>query len=115
MVGGPNLRSRATLRPLGPRVVETAVATTSMPALRRRRASSPKTSCLAAIVNFSFFYLVLDDGKNFVLAQNHDLFAIHLDFGACIFVEQDHIPYLDVHGDAFAFVIAFTLATGDNS
>ena len=34
MVGEPNLRSMATLRPLGPRVVATAFATTSIPLLQ---------------------------------------------------------------------------------
>src|SRR5512143_1311781 len=49
MVGAPNFLSSATLRPLGPRVVPTAFASISTPRCRRRRASSEKTSCLAAM------------------------------------------------------------------
>ncbi len=51
MVGAPNFLSMATLRPLGPRVVETAVATVSMPRFSLRRASSEKTSCFAVIAS----------------------------------------------------------------
>ena len=47
MVGAPNFLSRATLRPLGPRVVFTASAIMSIPFFRERRASSPKTICFA--------------------------------------------------------------------
>ena len=39
-VGAPYFLSRATLRPLGPRVILTASARVSMPFLRERRASS---------------------------------------------------------------------------
>ncbi|CAA9547522.1 MAG: hypothetical protein AVDCRST_MAG73-2562, partial [uncultured Thermomicrobiales bacterium] len=39
-VGAPNFLSRATLRPFGPRVVLTALARTSTPSLRERRAAS---------------------------------------------------------------------------
>src|SRR5450756_12105 len=46
-VGAPNFLSSATLRPLGPRVVATALARASTPALSRRRASSPYTICFA--------------------------------------------------------------------
>jgi hypothetical protein len=45
--GRAELLVEATLRPLGPRVVETAVATVSMPRFSLRRASSEKTSCFA--------------------------------------------------------------------
>ena len=48
-VGAPNFLSRATLRPLGPRVVLTASARMSTPFLRVRRASSSKTSCFAIV------------------------------------------------------------------
>jgi len=39
-VGLPHFLSRATLRPLGPRVVLTACASASTPAFKARRASS---------------------------------------------------------------------------
>ncbi len=48
-VGEPNLRSRTTLRPLGPRVTFTALASLSTPALSWARASTSNPSSFAAI------------------------------------------------------------------
>ena len=59
-VGAPNLRSRATLRPLGPRVVLTAFATASTPALIEPRAESLNSICFAICVDSSkYLYVVL--------------------------------------------------------
>ena len=44
-VGAPNFLSSATLRPLGPSVVLTALAMMSMPRLRSLRASSVNLIC----------------------------------------------------------------------
>src|SRR5437879_9849743 len=49
IVGAPHFLSRTTLRPLGPRVIETASASLSTPASRDRRASSLNFSCFAAM------------------------------------------------------------------
>src|SRR5512147_2702488 len=73
IVGEPNLRSTATLRPLGPRVAPTALATTFMPVLSLRRASSEKTSCLAAIFHSS--ELAFYNGENVTLAQDQQFLA----------------------------------------
>src|SRR5690606_37237327 len=51
-VGAPNERSSTTLRPLGPRVVFTALARTLTPRTMRTRASSANRTYLAAIVSF---------------------------------------------------------------
>src|SRR5512134_2678399 len=48
-VGAPHFLSRATLRPLGPRVVLTASARASTPRFRETRASSRNCNCLAGI------------------------------------------------------------------
>ncbi len=61
IVGEPNLRSTATLRPFGPRVVTTANAKVSMPCCNLRRASSENTSCFAVIDQYSFFGLFVFD------------------------------------------------------
>src|SRR3972149_3745660 len=103
MVGGPNLRSRPTLRPLGPRVVATAAARTSTPALRRRRASSEKASCLAAIafdLLFDQLGLVFEDGKDVALPQDEHLLAIDLEFGPGVLGKEHLVLYLDIHGNA---------------
>src|SRR5581483_11281023 len=48
--GRPNLRSRTTLRPLGPSVMRTALASTSMPRFSASRASMSKITALAISV-----------------------------------------------------------------
>ena len=50
-VGEPNFLSSATLRPLGPSVVLTALAMVSMPFLSFLRASSVKTSCFGIFLS----------------------------------------------------------------
>src|SRR5215212_10767482 len=105
IVGEPNLRSTATLRPLGPRVALTAFATVFIPFLSLRRASSEKTSCLAAI-----FYtpeLTFNHGQNVAFAQDKHFLAIHLYLGAGILCIQHLIPNLYFHGDAFTLFITF--------
>src|SRR5512134_1758069 len=77
MVGAPHFLSRATLRPLGPRVVLTASARVSTPTLRLRRASSEKSNCLAAIG--TYLLRLVDDGENVGLAQDEHLLPAHLD------------------------------------
>ena len=53
IVGAPKLRSRTTLRPLGPRVTFTALARMFTPFTMRLRALSPKRTSLAAMIRFS--------------------------------------------------------------
>src|SRR4051812_24445662 len=77
-VGEPNLRSTATLRPLGPRVVPTALTTTSMPFLSLRRASSVNTSCFAAIVHSSVRLLAINNAEQVGLAQDQQFLAVQL-------------------------------------
>ena len=50
MVGAPNFFSMITLRPLGPSVTLTALASLSTPALRLVRASVSKMICFAMVV-----------------------------------------------------------------
>ena len=56
-VGAPKLRSSTTLRPLGPKVVLTALARMFTPSTMRVRASEPNTTSLAAISNFSKYLI----------------------------------------------------------
>ncbi|CFP67307.1 Uncharacterised protein [Bordetella pertussis] len=66
-VGAPNERSSTTLRPLGPRVVLTALARTFTPRTMRTRASSANRTCLAAIVSFlrEFGYAITGSRRGF--------------------------------------------------
>ena len=50
IVGAPHFFSRTTLRPLGPRVILTALASWSIPRSRARRASSSNVMILAAML-----------------------------------------------------------------
>src|SRR5271157_5329007 len=113
-VGEPNLWSRATLRPLGPRVVPTALATMSMPACRRRRASSEKSSCFAAIIHSSnsdlFLAFAFNNSKDVAFPHDEQFLAIHFDFRAGIFGEQNLVADGHVHRDAFARLVAVALA-----
>src|SRR3990170_366807 len=106
MVGEPNFRSRATLRPLGPSVVATAVARMSTPAFSRRRASSEKASCLAAIFKLLLFSrnhrgcgcdpadLLGQDGQNIALSQDQQLLAVDLDLGSGVLGEKNFVARL---------------------
>ena len=58
MRGAPNDLSRTTLRPLGPRVTFTALASTSTPASMRERASVSNLTSLAAMIEISYSRIV---------------------------------------------------------
>jgi hypothetical protein len=62
-VGPPNFLPRATLRPLGPRVVLTPLATVSIPRVRARRASSLNTSCLGMLSRLLLSSVLLSWGS----------------------------------------------------
>src|SRR5579859_4375653 len=119
-VGAPNCLSRATLRPLGPSVVETASASLSTPRLRLRRASSENRSCLAICLFLTgWFSRVIShlrcaghDGKNVCLFENQHLLAIDLGFGAGIPGVEHLVVHLDIHRDELALIVATTRANG---
>src|SRR3954470_9002812 len=99
-VGAPHDFSITTLRPRGPRVTLTALASVSTPAITRLRAFSSKIMSLAAMVVF----LSVDDAEDFVLAQDDVLDAVHLDLGAGVLAKQDPVARLDVELDQDAFL-----------
>ncbi len=71
MVGAPHFLSNATLRPLGPSVTLTALASASTPVLSARRALSENTSCFAISCHSSWLF-VLD---HWSLAPGHSRIA----------------------------------------
>src|SRR5690348_12775393 len=131
-VGAPNFLSSATLRPLGPRVVFTAPASTSMPFLRERRACSSKTSCLAIVVSYSSWCCVslvriasmrrcavaglvaLQDRQDVGLAQDQHVLAVQLEFGAAVLGEEDFVALLHLQRLAVALVGELAGANGDD-
>src|ERR1700740_1978696 len=97
MVGAPKLFSSTELRPLGPRVALTALASTFTPLNMRARASSLKRTSLAAIVVIPRL-LALDHGHDVFFTHDHQLFTIDFHFGAAVFAEQNLVSDLHIEG-----------------
>src|SRR5580658_6515866 len=104
MVGEPHFLSSTTLRPLGPRVTLTALATALAPRSSARRASSSNFNCLAAI-GFSFEVLncertirrsVADYSIDLIFIQQDQVLSIDGDLCAAIFGVDNKIAHL--HG-----------------
>src|SRR5690606_35805203 len=113
-VGAPNERSSTTLRPLGPRVVLTALARTFTPRTMRTRASSLNRTCLAAIVSFlrKFVQKLLDHGEDFFLADDEQLFAIDFHRLAGVLAEQHLVASLQVDRQHFTVFGLLARANG---
>src|SRR5260370_16618608 len=113
MRGAPNDLSSATLRPFGPSVSFTALASVSTPRSMRSRASPENLTSLAAILDFSLasFELTVvlrreqseprrdessgDHAHDVGFLHDEELVAIKLDFGARPFPEQNAIARFD--------------------
>src|SRR6266540_743245 len=73
MVGAPHFLSRTTLRPFGPSVTRTTLASLSTPASSARRASASNSNCLAMVLRFlgrsagTAGCLLGDDGEDVAL------------------------------------------------
>src|SRR5690348_6583458 len=121
-VGAPNFLSSATLRPFGPSVVLTALASVSTPSF---------SDCRAAVLNSRTFAtirsswecerraeqarpLLADDRQNVLLGQDQQIFLVEFEFGAGVLRKQDFIADLDVHRHPLAVFIAPTLTGGDD-
>src|ERR1051326_4286973 len=106
-VGAPHFLSIATLRPRGPRVTLTALASASMPLLRCRRASASKTRSLAGITllrSSCLLAAVGDDGEQIAFADHQVILAVELDFGAGVLGKQHAVAAFDFHFDALAVI-----------
>src|SRR6185503_14522737 len=109
-VGEPQLFSIKTLRPRGPSVTRTALASLLTPASIRSRTSSWYRICLAAIVG-----LLLEHGEDVVLANDQVLLTVELDLGAVVLAEQDPVALLDVERGDFALLVHLAAADGDDA
>src|SRR6266487_3423987 len=132
MRGAPNDFSMTTLRPLGPSVTLTALASVSTPRSMRSRASPENLTSLAAILDFSLasFELTVvlrrepseprrnessgDHAHDVGFLHDEELVAIELDFGARPFAEQHAVAGFDAHRDQLAVLVAAAGADGDN-
>src|SRR5260370_394999 len=106
-VGEPNFLSRATLRPLGPRVALTASAIRSIPFLSDRRASSSNTSCFAIEIILPFRIDQSElaiDGQDVIFFEHEVLFIIELELSTTVLGEQDAVALPHINGGAVAIV-----------
>src|SRR5271155_3039264 len=108
-----------TLRPLGPKVTLTALASVSMPWSIRSRASVPSRISLAAMIIFPSARLgsgggALDDAHDVGFLHHHQLFTIDFDLGARPFAEQHAIAGFDVERVHFPVFPAGPWPGGDD-
>src|SRR5918993_214643 len=95
IVGAPHFLSRTTLRPFGPSVTLTALASLSTPASRARRASSSNLSSLD-------IGSALHHGEHVAAGQDQEVLAVDRDLGAAVLGVQDGLADADVEGDELA-------------
>src|SRR5256885_15651667 len=115
IVGAPKLRSRTTLRPLGPRVTLTAFERILTPFTILLRTFSPKRTSLAAMIESPDAIRLIrlgDDADDVVFAHVQQVLAFQLEFLARVFAEEDAFADLDPHGDHFAVVVGLAGAAG---
>src|SRR5215471_13148900 len=109
-VGEPKLFSITTLRPRGPSVTRTALASALTPTSSLARASWSKRISLAAIAESS----LLADAEDVVLADDEMLLALDLDLGAGVLVEEHAVTLLDLERLELAVLEHLALADGDD-
>src|SRR5215470_5928741 len=138
MRGAPNDLSSTTLRPLGPSVMRTALASTSTPRSILSRASVENRTSFAAMSIHSWFCWMSavprpgpgrtsketirpiefarsgEDPHHVGLLHDQELFAIEHDFGAGPFAEQDLVAALDVDRDQLAGLVTAAGADRDH-
>src|SRR5690606_30752728 len=130
--GEPKLFASTTLRPLGPMVILTALASLSTPRLSAARAAASKTSCFAIVcspvegdscspiwwgrIPFAHFQILkpLDDREDIALAHDQVILAIDLNLGAGILPVQNRVTGLDFHFDQRARVRGLARTDGDD-
>src|SRR6476660_7716430 len=119
MRGAPKLFSITTLRPFGPSVTFTALASVSTPRSKRSRASPEKRTSFAAITTYSLRILVGgralgDHAHNVGLFHDEEIVALELDLGARPFAEQHAVSGLEIHGDQLAVLVAAAWPDSDD-
>src|SRR5829696_3579386 len=130
-VGAPNFLSRATLRPFGPRVVLTALARTSTPSFKERRAVSLNSrtfgmwlislsllgQCrrqLERVADDASIELFRDDGEDVLLGENKQVLVVDLELGSRVLGEEHLVADRNVHRDAISVVVTATFTGGDD-
>src|SRR3954470_22373115 len=95
-VGAPHFLSSATLRPLGPRVVLTALARTSTPDFRDCRAWVSNSMSLDMKNSLSRWQVILggDNREDVFFRQDEEILVLVLELGAGVLREEDLVANL---------------------
>src|SRR5881227_2051191 len=115
IVGAPKLRSRTTLRPLGPRVTLTAFDRMLTPFTILFRTFSPKRTSLAAMIESPDAVRLVrlgDDADDVVFAHVQQVLVFQLEFLAGVLAEEDLLADLDAHRDQLAVVVGLSGTAG---
>src|SRR5947209_104252 len=102
MVGAPNFFSSTTLRPLGPSVTLTALASLSTPASRARRACSSNFRILGMWGSL----LLRNGGEHVAARQDEEVLTIDGDLGAPVLAVDDGVADADPERDHLAGLLA---------
>src|SRR5215213_4779907 len=120
-VGAPYFLSSATLRPLGPSVVLTALASVSTPSFKDWRAAVLNSRILAILRNLLYLLrrcryasLVRDDRQDVLLGQDQQILVVELELSAGILGEEHFIAGRDIHRDAIAVLVATAVTDRDD-
>src|SRR3990172_4757122 len=116
MVGAPHFLSRTTLRPLGPRVALTALASLSMPFIVARRASSSYKICFAGIDAslLSRDLCSLENCEDFAVSHEEIFFVVDANLAAGGFSKEDLASDLYIDGDALPLIGDLAGPDGDH-
>src|ERR1700682_4005641 len=125
MRGAPYDLSRTTLRPLGPSVTRTALASMSTPRSILSRASTPNFTSLAVIFVLRYVRCdhlgslfagdrLFDHAHDVALFHDQIIDSLDLDLRARPFAEQHTVANLEVDGDDFPGLIAAAWTDGDH-
>src|SRR5690606_2283874 len=122
-VGAPNFFSTITLRPFGPSVTLTALASLSTPRFSAARASVSNTICFAISLDNlregseardirraqsengigapmpRYYILVFDDSQNVAFTHDEKILTVYGDFGTGILAVEHRISLTDTHID----------------
>ena len=110
-VGAPHDFSMTTLRPRGPSVTLTALASVLTPVSDLRARLRVEQNFFGSHVVSPYFSMIAED---VVLAQDEVLVAVDLDLGARVLAEEDLVARLDVERTELAVVADLAVADGDD-
>src|SRR5512136_2468185 len=116
-VGAPKVFSSMTLRPLGPRVTFTALASALTPSRIDFLACSSYCNIFAPIKNFLLHNLILllfNNAQDVILTQDEMVDTVNLHIGAGVFAEKNPVTSLDIELHQLPVFCHFAFTHGDD-